>query len=87
MGSRDGCRIVDCAGFTSRVEPAQFLNVCAFRQMERVLDVDTKIADRALDLGVAEQDLDRPQIAGCFVDDRRLRSPQRVRAVMRLMRW
>jgi hypothetical protein len=50
--------------------------------VERVLDVDAEITDRTLYLDVAEQNLDRPQIAGCFVDYRRLRPPQRVRAVI-----
>ena len=31
---------------------------------------------------MAEQDLDRAEITGRFVDDRRLRSPQRVRAII-----
>jgi hypothetical protein len=30
----------DRAGFTSSAEPAQFLQFCAFGQMERVLDIN-----------------------------------------------
>ena len=48
---------------------------------ERVIDLDAEIAHRALDLGVAEQKLDRPQIAGAAVDQRGLGPAQRVRAV------
>jgi hypothetical protein len=34
--------------------PAQLLHVSVFREMERVLDIDAEIADRALDLGAPE---------------------------------
>jgi hypothetical protein len=44
--------------------------------MERVPDVNAEMSDRALDLGVRQQDLDRPQIASRFVDDRRLGPPE-----------
>ena len=57
-------------------------DVCAFCQVERVLDVHAEIANRALDPGVAEQDLDGPQLASRLVDDRRVRSPQRECAVI-----
>ena len=46
-----------------------------------MLHLDAEIPDGALDLGVAEQELDRPQIAGAPVDQRYLGSPQRVGAV------
>jgi hypothetical protein len=35
---------------------------------QSVVNFDSKIADRALDLGVAEQQLDGPQIAGAPID-------------------
>ena len=35
-----------------------------FRYREGVVDLDAEISDRALDLGVTEQELDRPQVAG-----------------------
>ncbi len=34
-----------------------------------VFHIDAEIADRVLDLAMAEQDLDSSQIAGCPVDD------------------
>lgn len=46
-----------------------------------VFHIDAEIADRVLDLAMAEQDLDGTQIAGCPVDDRCLRSAERVRTV------
>jgi hypothetical protein len=35
---------------------------------QSIIDFDTKIANRALDLGVAEQQLDGPRIAGAAID-------------------
>src|SRR4051794_27091576 len=49
-----------------------------FRYRERVIHLDAEISDRALDLGVTEQELDRPQVAGAPVDQGSLRPPQRV---------
>lgn len=54
----------------------------SLREFEGVLHVHAKIAHRALDLGVAEQDLNGAEIACCFVDDRRLGAPERVRSVL-----
>jgi len=54
------------------------LHLGAFGKGKRVLDVDAKIANGALNLRVAEQDLHGSQIAGGLVDDRGLRPPQRV---------
>ncbi len=48
---------------------------------ECVFHIDSEIADRALDLAMAEQDLDGTQITGCPVDDRCLRSAERVRTI------
>ena len=41
-----------------------------FGDGKRVIDLDTEIANRALDLGVTEQQLDGPQIAGAAIDQR-----------------
>ena len=57
-------------------------NFCSFCQRQGILHIDAEVPDRALDLRMAEQDLDRAEITGRFVDDRRLRSPQRVRAII-----
>jgi hypothetical protein len=51
-------------------------------EIERIFDVDAEIANRALDLGVSEQDLNRSEIASGLVNDRHLRPPQRMRAVI-----
>ena len=40
-----------------------------FGYSKRVVDFDAEVAYRALDLGVAQEQLHRPQIAGGFVDD------------------
>ena len=42
---------------------------------QSVIDLDTEIANRALDLGVTEQQLDGPQIAGAAIDQRSLGPP------------
>jgi hypothetical protein len=39
-----------------------------FGNSERVINLDAEIADRAFDLGVAEQELDRSQVACAPVD-------------------
>jgi hypothetical protein len=43
---------------------------------QSVIDLDTEIANRALDLGVTEQQLDGPQIADAAIDQRGLGPPQ-----------
>ena len=44
------------------------------------IDLDAEIADRAFDLGMPEQELDGPEIAGSTIDQRGLCPPQRMRA-------
>jgi hypothetical protein len=39
-----------------------------FRNGEGVIDLDTEVPDSAFDLGVTEQELHGPQIAGTPVD-------------------
>ncbi|BAE52453.1 hypothetical protein amb3649 [Paramagnetospirillum magneticum AMB-1] len=53
-----------------------------FGKMQRVLYVDAKVADRALDFGVAKQDLHGAQVARLLVDDGRLGAAQRMRSVV-----
>jgi hypothetical protein len=43
-----------------------------FRDIKRVIDLYAKISDRALDLGVTEEELDRSQVARAAVDQCRL---------------
>lgn len=49
---------------------------------KRVFHVDPEIAHRILDLAMTGKDLDGAQVAGRPVDDRRLRSPKRVGAML-----
>jgi hypothetical protein len=46
------------------------------RYRERVIDLNAQISDGALDLCVAEQELDGPKITGAPIDQRRLRPPE-----------
>lgn len=58
------------------------LHLRALSEGERVLYVDAKIANRALDFRVAEQDLHGAQVACLLVDDGRLGSAQRMGTVI-----
>lgn len=49
------------------------------RDLDGVVDLNSEVAYRALDLGMSEQQLDGPQVAGPSIDQRGLGSPQRVR--------
>ena len=51
------------------------------RDAEGVIDLDAKIADRAFELRMPEEKLNRSQIPRLLVDLRRLRPPHRVRTV------
>jgi hypothetical protein len=46
---------------------------------QSIINLDTKIANRALDLGMAEQQLDGPQIAGTAIGYGGLGPTQRMR--------
>jgi hypothetical protein len=50
-----------------------------------IIDLDAEVADRTLQLGVPEQQLNGPKILGPVVDQGRLRSPECVRAVAGLV--
>ena len=52
-----------------------------FRYRDRVVDLDAEVADRALDLRAAEQELDGPQVASAPIDQGHLDAPKRVGAV------
>jgi hypothetical protein len=47
-----------------------------------ILDIHPQIPDRALNLRVAQQQLDGAQVSRRLIDYRRLRSPKRMRAVI-----
>ena len=44
---------------------------------ERIVDFDAEIPDRALHLGVAKEQLNRPEIPGTLIDQSGFGSPQR----------
>ena len=46
------------------------LDFSLFRDLQRVIHLDPKVSDCALQLGVAEQKLDGPQVLGSLVDQR-----------------
>ena len=56
----------------------------ALWQEESVFDIDTEIADRVLDLGVPQQNLDRPDVACGPIDHCGFCPPKRMRSVFRL---
>jgi hypothetical protein len=56
------------------------------RNAEGIIDFDAEITDRAFELGVSKQKLNRPQVAGLFVDLGCLRPPHRMRAVGRAIK-
>jgi hypothetical protein len=56
------------------------LHLRALSKDERILDVNAQIANGALDLRVAKQDLHGAQIACLLVDDGGLGSAQRMRS-------
>src|SRR5262249_12087563 len=47
----------------------------------RIVDLDSKVADRALELGVSEQKLNGSKVFGPAVDQRCLRPPDGMRAI------
>ena len=58
------------------------LDFHALSKGKRILDVDAEIANSALNLGMAEQNLHGTEVAGLLVDDRRLGPTQRVGPVI-----
>lgn len=58
--------------------PSSYFNL--LRDLQGIVDFDAEVTDGALELGVAEQKLDGPQVLGPLVDQRRLRPPHEVLA-------
>src|SRR5215471_3155507 len=56
-------------------------DVNLFRYRERVINLDAEVSDGTLDFRMAEQELDRTQVASAPVDQRYLGAPKRVGAV------
>ena len=54
-----------------------------FRDFQRVIYLDSKVTNGALEFGMAEQNLHGPQVLRAFVDQRGLCSPHRVRTIDR----
>jgi hypothetical protein len=57
------------------------LHLDTFRNLKRNFEFDSEIADSAVHLGMAKQELHGPQVPGLFVNLRGLGSAHRVRAV------
>ena len=68
--------IVVGSGSPTFEEPFQS-DLCPLSEGDCVIDIDAKVADGILDVGVTKQDLYGPQVAGCFVDERSLCSAHR----------
>ena len=49
--------------------------------IESVIEFDAEVSDGAFHLGMSEQQLDRPEIAGLAIDQGSLGAPQGVRAI------
>lgn len=54
----------------------------ALSERERILNVDTEVANRAFNLRVTQEDLDGTQIARLFINDGRLGAAQRMCAII-----
>jgi hypothetical protein len=52
------------------------LHLRTLSQSEGILDIDAEVADRALDLRMAKQDLHGAQVSRLLVDDGRLGSAE-----------
>lgn len=68
------------SGHPSRVRRTSLLQVGAFCECERVLDVNVKLA-HGVQFGMTKQDLDSPYIAGPAIDQRDLGPTGRVCSV------
>ena len=51
-----------------------------FRYRQGIIDLDAEIPDRAFDLGMPQQELDRPEISCPPIDKGRFCASQRMRA-------
>ena len=72
---RHGRRTESLAGFPAcaKGKPAQALYLRTFGKVERVFYINAEVANCALDLRVAKQNLNSAQVSRRLVDDRRLR--------------
>jgi hypothetical protein len=58
------------------------LGLPSLGELEGVFDINGKVASRANDLGMPEQDLNGTQVGRRLVDDRSLRTPERMGSVL-----
>lgn len=58
-------------------------NFDSFRKEQRIFDIDAEIPDGVLYLGVPEQYLDGPEIAGGLINHRDLGPAHRMRSIFR----
>jgi len=58
------------------------LDFDAFRQRQRIFHINAEVPHRIFDLGVTQKNLSSAQIAGRLVDNRRLRSPERIGSIV-----
>src|SRR5436190_11815435 len=77
-GSGHPASAAGCRGPTARQGRDVSSEFDLFRDAERVLDLDPEIADRAFQLRVAEQKLNRSQVPRLLIDLRGLRPPHRM---------
>ena len=72
--------LVAYAGGQSRIALPKSSNVDLLCDAEVVVDLNSKVSHRTLDLRVSKQKLHRAQVARAAIDQGRLRAPERVRA-------
>ena len=65
-----------------RIAPPIGSDVNLLGDLNRVVDFDAEISDRAFDLGMAKQELDCTEVAGSPIDQSGLRSSKRMRAIL-----
>jgi len=59
------------------------LYLSLLRYLQCVIDLDPKVSNGALQLGMTEQELDGPEVLGSLIDQCRLGPSHRVRAIDR----
>lgn len=64
-----------------RDEEPKGSNLSALGKRDRMVDIDPELADSVLNVRMTEQDLDGAQNTGCLLDQERVRSSHRMRAV------
>jgi len=72
--------LVAYGGGQSRIALPESSNVDLLWDAEGVIDLNSEVSHRTLDLRVSKQKLHRAQVARPAIDQGRLRAPERVRA-------